>query len=264
MPGPDRWRSWAAPWPTALTAQRPAPDGPPVVTGQTLPPLRSTNIWPARGGLWCYDQWGRHGRPLILIPAVLFGRASWWPAAADLRPHATVIAVDLPGHGDSAGRDRYEADDLVDDLAELIAHLDLRLAPVVVAHGCSAGLAARFAHRYAVHAVVTVDPCLRAPADPARYLREMQPEAVPEQVRDLAAPAADPDLLAGYRACTASWPAGTPAESRHARLAVHSRPPAAEVRSALSGWRHEVYGVPGRFAHLADPDRFAPDVRDLL
>ena len=234
------------------------------MSGQTLPPLRSSNLWPARGGLWCYDQWGRHGRPLILIPAVLFGRASWWPAAADLRPHATVIAVDLPGHGDSARRDSYRQDDLVDDLAELVAHLDLRLAPVIVAHGCSIGLAALFAHRYAVHALVALDPCPQLPADSARYLREMQLEAVPEQVRDLAAPVGDPDLLAAYRAGAASWPAATPTATRHTRLSVHSRPPAAELKATLSGWRHEVYGVPGRFPHLADPDRFARDVHDLL
>jgi hypothetical protein len=83
-------------------------------------------------------------------------------------------------------------------------------------------------------------------------------------VRDLAAPAGDPDLLAAYRACTASWPADASTATRHARLAVHSRTPAADVAATLSGWRHEVYGVPGRFPHLTDPDRFARDLRSLL
>ena len=234
------------------------------MTGRTLPPLRSTKVWPARGGLWCYDQWGHHGRPLILIPAVLFGRTTWWPAAADLRPHATVVAVDLPGHGGSACRSRYDPDELIDDLAELVAHLRLRRAPVVVAHGCSAGLAVRFADRYAVHAVVTVDPHLPARADPARYVRDMRPDAVPEHLRDLATPIGDPDLLAAYRRSIASWPTDDRPATRHARLAVHSRPPAARVMAALPGWRHEVYGVPGRFAQLAALDSFVRDVRALL
>lgn len=208
----------------------------PFVTGRTLPPLRSTNVWPARGGPWCYDQWGRQGRPLVLIPAVLFGRTTWWPAAADLRPHATVVAVDLPGHGGSAHRPRYDPDELVDDLAELVAHLGLRRAPVVVAHGSSAGLAARFAHRYAVHAVVTVDPYRPEHGDPARYLRDMRPDPVPPHLRDLATPVGDPELFAAYRRSMAPSPIGPPA----------------------------VHEVPGRFAHLAALDCFVRDVRALL
>jgi pimeloyl-ACP methyl ester carboxylesterase len=251
--------------PAALAARRPPDDRRPFVTGRTLPPLRSTKVWPARGGLWCYDQWGRHGRPLILIPAVLFGRTTWWPAAADLRPHATVVAVDLPGHGGSDHRSRYDPDELIDDLAELVAHLGLRQAPVVVAHGGSAGLAVRFAHRYAVHAVVTVDPYLPERADPARYLRDMRTDSVPPHLRDLASPVGEPELLAAYRRSMASSPiaADRPA-ARPARLAVHSRSPAPRVTAALPGWRHEVYGVPGRFAQLSALDCVVRDVRALL
>jgi pimeloyl-ACP methyl ester carboxylesterase len=83
-----------------------------------LPPIRTSRQWPAPGGAWSYDTWGTNGRPVILIPTVLFPRSSWWPVAADLRPHATVIAVDLPGHGSSTRRRGYPAEVIVDDLAE--------------------------------------------------------------------------------------------------------------------------------------------------
>jgi pimeloyl-ACP methyl ester carboxylesterase len=121
------------------------------------PPLRTDHRLSAPAGAWAYDLWGRHGRPVLLIPAILFDRLLWWPAAADLRPYATVVAVDLPGHGESAARDRYDPDELVDDLARLVAGLGSTRAPVVVGHGASAALAVHFAARYATHAVVTVD-----------------------------------------------------------------------------------------------------------
>ena len=235
------------------------------MTSRTLPPLRATHRWRAPGGLWCFDTWGHHGRPVILIPAVLFDCGSWWPVAADLRPHATVTAVDLPGHGGSTARARYRPDDLVDELAGLVAQLGLRQAPVLVGHGSSAALAARFAIRYATHAVVAVDPQLRASADRDQYLREIESQTVPEPYRHLATPAGDPHLLAAYRDCVNAWPhADTPPAARHARLAVHSRPPRPSDVSALPGWRHETYGLPGSFPQLAAVDRVVRDLRELL
>ena len=233
------------------------------MTGQTLPPLRSSHQWHTAAGPLSYDTWGVHGRPVLLIPAVLFDRAMWWPIGADLRPQATVIAVDLPGHAASSPRARYDPYALVDDLAALIAHLDLRQAPVIVGHGTSAGLAALFATRYATHAVVTVDPDSTVPADARHYLRHMRPDALPGRYRALLTPATDTTLLHDYTACIQAWPAaGTQPASPHARLAVHSRPPRGPDRRP--GWRHMSYDVPARFAHLADVDRFVHDVSSLL
>ena len=235
------------------------------MTDQTLPPLLTTKMWPGRGGPWYYDTLGRHGRPVILIPAILFERTIWWPTAADLRPYATVLTVDLPGHGHSPRRTHYQPDELVDELAELIAHLDLRRAPVIVAHGSSTGLAVRFTHRYAVHAVVTIDPYLETPTDRATYLRDVGADTVPGPYRHLVTAVDDPHLLDDYRPCLAPWPTDDTAPApRHTRLAVHSRPPSAQIIQALPGWRHETYQVPGKFAHLTDGDRFTRDLRSLL
>jgi pimeloyl-ACP methyl ester carboxylesterase len=226
----------------------------------SLPPLRSANRWPAPGGVWSYDTWGRHGRPVLLLPAVLFDRVSWWPVAADLRPHATVVAVDLPGHGGSDPRPRYDPYELVDDLAALVAGLGVPRAPVVVGHGSAAGLAALFATRYAVHALVTVDADADTPAEPGRYVDRMRLDALPAHYRALVSAADNPHLLRDYAGCIRVRAARRPATAPHARLAVHSRPPA----RAEPGSRLAVYRVPGRFAHLADAGRFVRDLTGLL
>lgn len=247
------------------------------MTAEPMPPVRATHVWHAPAGAWCYDVWGRHGRPVVLIPPVLFDRTIWWPAAADLRPHATVLAVDLPGHGQSAPRGRYDPDELVDDLACLIHSVDLRLAPVVVGHGSSASLAELFAARYATHAVVTVDAPEPAPVDTAArprdvrsYLAGLCLDAVPPAYRDLVAPLRDPGLLAAYADCMFAARPAAPAgpAGRPARLVVHSRPPSSTrppgTGPVAAPSRHEVYDVDGRFAHLTDVSRFAHDIRTLL
>ena len=228
-----------------------------------LPPVRSTHLWRAPRGLWCYDMWGHGDRPVLLIPPVLFDRVVWWPAAADLRPHATVIAVDLPGHGGSTRRSAYDPEELVDDLAELLYSLEMQRAPVVVGHAASAPLALLFAARYATHAVVAVDPSERAsPTGLREYIDGMALECLPNPYADMVSAAQDPDLLAGYRRCLRPVRPATTAAAG-ARLAVHSRAPAA-ADDGGGGWRHEVYDVPGRFPQLTDVPRFADDLRALL
>jgi pimeloyl-ACP methyl ester carboxylesterase len=242
------------------------------VNSQVLPPVRTTHTWHAPGGLWRYDMWGRKGRPVVLIPAIMFDRGMWWPAAADLRQHATVVAVDLPGHGTSTARGYYDPYELVDDLAELIHSLNLRRAPVVVGHGSSASLATLFAASYATHAVVTVDAPVAADCgtDLARYLDDMHLDAVPDPYRDMLTPARDPRLLAAYTTCRQTndplaidvGMVATPGQ-----LAVHSEAPPRRTREPAAPpdpWRHEIYDVPGRFAHVTDAHRFVHDIRALL
>ncbi|MFI7545164.1 alpha/beta fold hydrolase [Actinoplanes sp. NPDC049599] len=232
-----------------------------------LPPQRTTHTWRSPAGAWCYDTWGNHGRPIVLIPAVMFDRSMWWPVAAELRPHATVIAVDLPGHGDSPGRDQYDPDDLVGELALLLHTLGVRQAPIVVGHATAAPLAVSFAARCVVHAVVTVDP--PHPHSPVpdldQYVAGFDFDSVPPHYRDLITPSTDPRLLTAYGpVMRLTDPAGNPpAAGRPAQVAIHSqqppRSPAADDR-----WRRHVYNLPGRFAHLTDQPRFADDIRALL
>ncbi|GAA2697982.1 alpha/beta fold hydrolase [Actinoplanes palleronii] len=235
---------------------------------QILPPLRTSHAWQGLQGRWCYDTWGRNGRPVVLLPAVLFGRELWWPLAAELRPHATVIAVDLPGHRDSGDRrGRYTPDDLIDDLAGLIYSLGVRRAPVVVGHASSAALATLFATRYATHAVVTVDatvpadPATSAAIDGAAYLAALPLDDIPAAFRSLAQPSDESGLLRAYQPCldlTVTPAPGT------AALAVHSSPPVSCPGAARHCWQQHIYHRPGRFAHLTDVRRLASDITTLV
>jgi pimeloyl-ACP methyl ester carboxylesterase len=222
--------------------------------------------------MWSYDTWGAHGRPVILLHSVLFDRAMWWPIAADLRTEATMIAVDLPGHGTSPGRGRYDPEALVADLAHLLHGLGTTRAPVVVGHGGAAGLAELFAVRFAAHALVTVDAV--APSGFAapvgvdqvwRYLAAMSADSLPPSYRGLVTAAADPALLAGYLDCvTAGRPGPGEPQATCQRLEIRSQRPGAEELAAVAPWRRVVYQVPGRFAHLADVPRFVADLRSVL
>lgn len=240
-----------------------------------MPPLRTSHVRPTMDGVLSYDLWGVHGRPVLLLSPVLFDRAMWWPVAAELRPHATVIAPDLPGHGGSSRRERYDPDEILADLAGLVDHLGVRRAPVVVGHASAAALAERFAAAYATRAVVAVDPWSRptdpavaVAADPDSYLAAMQLEAVPPQYRDLVRPVADTRLLAAYTACR-SVPQQRSSGSGHktcTRVAVHSTSPALPGNAATppGAYRQIVYDVAGRFAHLANVNRFVGTLRALL
>lgn len=121
------------------------------------PPLRSQHRWRGPGGVWAYDLWGGTGRPILLLHGPTFDRRVWWPVAAELAAHATVIAVDLPGYGETRVRAGCRPQDVVEDLALLVHHLGRRRAPVVVGHHRSALLAAMFATGFAAHVVVCVD-----------------------------------------------------------------------------------------------------------
>ena len=242
------------------------------MNSEVFAPVRTTHRWHGSAGLWRYDMWGRNGRPVVLIPAIMFDRVMWWPAAADLRHDATVVAVDLPGHGTSTPRTCYDPYELVDDLAELVQSLHLSRAPIVVAHGASARLAVLFAVSYPTYAVVTVDAPVTSDGgtDLAQYLNDMHLDAVPEPYRDMLTPGRDPKLLAAYTPCRQP---GDPLAidvdmvATPRQLAVHSQAPRRGIPASAASpdrWRHEFYDVPGRFAHIADGHRFVRDIRALL
>ncbi|WP_430782080.1 alpha/beta fold hydrolase [Actinoplanes sp. G11-F43] len=149
------------------------------------PNRRTTHAYGSPKYLLVYDRWGTAGRPVVLLHGLQYDRTMWWPVAADLADACTAIAVDLPGHGDSAPRDDYCTDRLTHDLAMLISRLDLRRAPILVGHGEAARVAERFAEKYATHAVIAVAG--------ARL------DEVPEAYRQFAVARPDPELAGAYR-----------------------------------------------------------------
>jgi pimeloyl-ACP methyl ester carboxylesterase len=79
-----------------------------------------------------HDRTGR-GEPLVLLHGQGFSRRSFDPVVDALAAHRDVIAVDLPGHGDSPRQPRGTGSaphDLAVAVAELLDELDLPTAHV--------------------------------------------------------------------------------------------------------------------------------------
>lgn len=142
-----------------------------------------------------YDRWGRYGRPVLLLHGLLFDRTMWWPVAAELASATTctVIAPDLPGHGDSPPRADHDPEKLASDLAQLVHRLDLHRAPIVVGHAESKTLATAFADTFSVHEVLAVDDLGDDHAE------------IPDHYRPYARLREDAELLAAYD----KWPRQT-------------------------------------------------------
>nr|WP_296068770.1 alpha/beta fold hydrolase [uncultured Actinoplanes sp.] len=180
---------------------------------------------------------------MLLLHGLLFDRTMWWPVAAELATASscTVVAPDLPGHGQTPPREDCSPARIARDLATLVNNLDLHRAPVVVGHATAAPLAHAFASAYATHAVLTVDEPTEAPTGVDEVIAAARVEEVPEFYRPYAQAREDPQLLTAY----GSWLPGPATE-----MVAAGRP---ARRPALT-----------RFAHLTDPEGFAADLRDLL
>jgi 2-succinyl-6-hydroxy-2,4-cyclohexadiene-1-carboxylate synthase len=78
-----------------------------------------------------YERWGGDGPPLLLLHGFTGSRTTFAHLRALLAPHADVVAVDLPGHGESPFHDDTT---FASTLTALLALLDaLGLAQVDVA-----------------------------------------------------------------------------------------------------------------------------------
>jgi pimeloyl-ACP methyl ester carboxylesterase len=194
-----------------------------------------------------YDRWGSYGRPVVLLHGLLFDRTMWWPVAAELTSaRCTVIAPDLPGHGQSPARDVCRLDTLAAEIARLVDRLGLHRAPIVVGHAGSAPLATAFAAGYATHAVVTLDEPPAGVTGPDDLVDAAGLDRVPAAFRYYARPRREPALLHAY----ASW---------------LEKPPARRNQPALAGGARSGPSRPERpFAPLTDPAGFATQLRARL
>lgn len=250
-----------------------------------LPPRRSEYTWTGPAGTWAYDLWGEVGRPVVLLHGPMFDRTMWWPVAAELADHCTVVAMDLPGHGGSPSRSSYQPAELLADLASLIAGLGRRQAPIVVGHSVSALLACLFGGHIRVRATVAVAQSLdvrplAGALNDTGDLRGLLPDArldtIPAAYRDLATPDEDDRRLAAYLGWMADL---APQEAQrvfddalrriHApHLSIFGDRPGPGypdwLRRMAPGSRCVVYPHTGLFPHLHDVGRFAADLRELL
>lgn len=95
------------------------------------------------------DFGGSVSPPLLFVHGS-FGHAHVWDAVVGhLPPERRCLALDLPGHGDSAwapAESRYGFDALVEDLHVAVSRLDGR--PVLAGHSIGSALAMLYASRY--------------------------------------------------------------------------------------------------------------------
>jgi pimeloyl-ACP methyl ester carboxylesterase len=112
------------------------------------------------GALSADDSGRDDGRPpIVLLHGLSFDRHIWSPVVDALRdddPDRRVIALDLPGHGQSPSyppHDLFRVADLVHDAMDAAG----AAAPVIVGHSISGGIATLYAARHPTAGVVNLD-----------------------------------------------------------------------------------------------------------
>jgi pimeloyl-ACP methyl ester carboxylesterase len=234
--------------------------------------------------------------PLLLLHGLTFDRRMWRPALDELAridPDRRIVSLDLPGHGESAARDSYSMDEVVDHVHAAVVEAGLQ-APVVVGHSISAVVATVYASRLPTRGVIDVDQSLQVQpmaelvqsiADRLRgpgfeafwatsFWASMRVDVLPppaqELVRRMSRPAQElvlaywDDILTtpvaemGARAAAglaAVRAAGVP------YLVIAGDEPGESYRAwlaeAVPQATIEVFPGTGHFPHLAEPERFA-------
>jgi pimeloyl-ACP methyl ester carboxylesterase len=236
---------------------------------------------------------GRH--PRVLLHGLTFNRGLWGPVVAELQrtdPGRRILAIDLPGHGDSPAWPSYDIDGVAAGVHEAVEEINVQ-APVVVGHSIAAIIATRYAGLYATSGVVNVDQSLqvapfaemvqaladklRGPAFPAiweNFVASMHIERLPIDAQELVRSASHPvqEVVLGYwqgvlersvselvevttQGLSALRGAGVP------YLVVAGEEPQAAYWEWLNAMLPQatvtVWPDSGHFPHLAHPARFA-------
>ncbi|MCF6734536.1 alpha/beta hydrolase [Blastococcus sp. KM273129] len=97
------------------------------------------------------------GPPVVLLHGITEDRTFWAPLVAPLATSATVVRVDLRGHGESPLGPGYELADMADDVRAALDAAGVTEPPLVVGHSLGGLLAAVYAGRHPVRGVVDVD-----------------------------------------------------------------------------------------------------------
>jgi pimeloyl-ACP methyl ester carboxylesterase len=232
--------------------------------------------------------------PLVLLHGLTFDRTSWHPALAELAtldPGRQVLALDLPGHGDSPPWPRYDLEPIADAVHRAVAEAGLS-APVLAGHSAGGVIATIYAARYPAAGVVNVDQPLqvepfarlvRSLAGPLRgpgfaqvweqFEASMGIGLLPQGTQDLLQSAryARQDLVTGYWREVLDEPPGELARKTADGLAavrdakvpylfVAGHDPGQEylgwLTEALPQAEVTVWPGSGHFPHLAQPRRF--------
>lgn len=128
-------------------------------------------------GISLYVETHGSGRPVILLHGGLMSGEMFGPILPALTGTRQVITVDLQGHGRTADVDRpLTPESMADDVAALIAHLDLD-RPDLVGYSLGGGVALNVAARHpdAIGRLVLISVYVRSDAlDPAIAAQQSQ------------------------------------------------------------------------------------------
>jgi pimeloyl-ACP methyl ester carboxylesterase len=244
------------------------------------------------------DDLGRSDErpPLVLLHGLTFDRRMWRPALTELETidaGRRVLALDLPGHGDSPDSTSYTIEALVERIHAAVIEAELE-APVIVGHSAAAGTATVYAATHPSRGVVSVEgtihvgafagmaqsmePLLRGAGFPDVWGRisanAFRLDEVTPEVKGfvLATSQARQEIVLGYwqdlfertpddldawvvRGAAAIRAAGVP----YVTVVGHDPSPddVAWVMANLPEARTLVWPNSGHFPHLAHPRRFA-------
>jgi pimeloyl-ACP methyl ester carboxylesterase len=233
--------------------------------------------------------------PLVLLHGLSFDRTMWRPALAELEridPGRRVLALDLPGHGDSRDAPQRELEQVMHAVHAAVTEAGLG-SPVIAGHSMSAILATFYAASFPCSAVVNVDQTLvvepflhllqglagqlRGPgfaAVWATFQESMHPELLPAEGREIVRRTgrSDQDLIVGYWSSALDTPpsvmagklAGAVSAIRAAGI-PYTFVAGDQGDDALRAWIAEalphatltVWPGSGHFPHLARPAAFA-------
>jgi pimeloyl-ACP methyl ester carboxylesterase len=248
------------------------------------------------GGLAADDYGHADGRPpLVLLHGMTFDRTIWRSVVARLHlidPGRRILAIDLPGHGQSPDQPSYELDHMPGQLSRSIEEAGI-VAPVMVGHSAGALAATVYAAHRPTRGVINVDAPLeisafaglvQSLAEPLRgpgfaavwqgfydsFHTELLPAAAQELVRSNSRPRQE--VVLGYWQKLLDGPTDEISEmigQATAAIGVTGLPylhiagdePGTSYREWLG--EHlpaaaiEVWAGSGHFPHLARPDEFA-------
>jgi pimeloyl-ACP methyl ester carboxylesterase len=233
--------------------------------------------------------------PLVLLHGLTFDRTMWQPALAhlaELDPARPVLALDLPGHGESPGWASYDLEAVAEAVHQAVDAASFQ-PPVLAGHSVAGVIATVYAARYPVRGVVNVDQPLQVEpfarlvkslAGPLRgagfaqvweqFEASMGIGQLPRSAQDLLAAAryVRQDLVTAYWRDVLDRPAEELAGMVAAALAavregkvpyvyVGGHDPGPEylewLNRELPQAAADIWAGSGHFPHLAQPRRFA-------
>ena len=241
-----------------------------------------------------YDDRGSR-TAVVLLHGLTFDRTTWTPIVDKLGNDIRTIAIDLPGHGESAGSpcSLWDAAALVNETVTQLA-VD---RPIVVGHSISGAIASIYGATYPALGIVNVDqpieirpfarmvqsqwPALSGPDFSAAFApiqNSIGLDRVPEPLRSrvLAIQDIRQDLVLGYwNELNRTDPDDLQGRINETAgritcpyLAVFGRPLGPLEREGLmarvSAVEIEAWPDSGHFVHLVEPDRFTSRLRAFI